>query len=146
MSMMYRIYLTAWLRTQLLRDGQRLKETYSAGHNSILLNFGSQINNNTNSPAHAIGNVSGTSWNLITSDKTSGVVTSAGSSTDLQIDLGKSMPGEKTISWNRHGFVNSSLGVDYNVGVYADNARSATFVNDGKGSRVSLGVRYCRFR
>ena len=129
------------LRTQLLRDGQRLKETYSAQDRAALFNFGSEINNNANSPAHTIGKVSGTHWNLITSDTNSGIVTANGSAAGLSVDVGKTQPGQKTIEWNRHGFINSSLGIDYNTGVYADNAKSAMFVNDGKNSNVSLGVR-----
>ena len=129
------------LRNQLLSDGQRLKETYSAEYSSVLLNFGSEVSNNTNSPAHAVGKVTGTSWNLVTADKSSGIVAADGSSTGLSIGIGKTVPGGQSIDWDRHGFINSSLGVDFNTGVYSGNAKSAMFVNDGKGSHVSLGVR-----
>ncbi len=129
------------LRTQLLHDGQRLKETFTADRNSVLLNFGTQINDNNVSPAHAVGKVTGTNWNLITADKSSGIVTADGIATALTIDLGKTLPSQSSIDWNRHGFVNSSLGDDFSSGIYAGNARSAIFVNDGKGSHVALGVK-----
>ncbi len=129
------------LRIKLLQDGQRLKETFSSDFPSVLLNFGSQIADNANSPAHEIGKVSGISWNLVTADKSSGIFDSNGNSTNLSVNLGKSLPGQKIIDWDLHGFNNSSLGIDYNTGIYSGNARSAIFVNDGKDSHVSLGIR-----
>lgn len=129
------------LRTQLLRDGQRLKETYASPYPSVLLNFGAAVSNDTNSPAHAIGKISGSSWNLITADKASGIVTANGSATSMGINVGKTQPSQPVIEWSRHGFTNSSLGAAYNTGVYAGNARSAMYVNDGAGSHVALGIR-----
>lgn len=129
------------LRTQLLSDGQRLKETFSSPYASVLLNFGATVSDDTNSPAHAIGKTDGTRWNLITADKASGIVTAGGSVTAIGVNVGKTQPGQQVIEWSRHGFTNSSLGADYNTGVYAGNARSAMFVNDGAGSHAALGVR-----
>ncbi len=129
------------LRTRLLADGQRLKETYSSEFPSILLNFGTTVSNDDNSPAHEIGKVSGTSWNLISDDKASGIVTSDGESASVSVDVGKTQSNQTVVEWSRHGFNNSSLGDDYNTGVYAGNGRSAIYVNDGSGSHVALGVR-----
>jgi len=129
------------LRTRLLADGQRLKETYSSEYPSILLNFGTTVSNDDNSPAHKIGKVGGTSWNLITADQSSGIVTSDGKSTSVSVDVGKTQSNQTVVEWNRHGFINSSLGSNYSTGIYAGNARSAMYVNDGSGSHVALGVR-----
>jgi hypothetical protein len=129
------------LRTRLLNDGQRLKETFTPSYSSILLNFGAAISDDTNSPAHAIGKVSGTRWNLITADKPTGLVNSEGAAVSVSVNLGKTLPSQKTVQWDRHGFVNSALGSDLNTGIYAGNARSAMYVDDGAGSHVALGVR-----
>ncbi len=129
------------LRLSLLRDKQRLKETFSSPYESVLLNFGATVSDDTNSPAHAVGKVGGTQWNLITADKTSGIVTSDGRATMIGVNVGKTPSGEQVVEWDRHGFINSSLGAECNTGIYAGNARSAIYVNDGPGSHAALGVR-----
>ncbi len=129
------------LRTRLLQDGQRLKESFSSRYPAILLNFGATVNNDSNSPAHAIGKVIGNSWNLVTGDVASGLVASDSSPTNISVDLGKTQPQTKVIDWDRHGFINSSLGSAVNSGIYSGNARSATYVDDPAGSGVALGVR-----
>ncbi len=129
------------LRTRLLSDGQRLKETFSSKYNSVLLNFGPEISNDDNSPAHDVGKISGNNWNSITADTSSNIINSVGNSTDIQVDLGKTLPGQKVIKWDLDGFISNALGTDYSTGVYQGNARSALYVNDGKNSDVALGVR-----
>lgn len=132
----------ALLRTHLLQDGQRLgNSSYSSAFSSVLLNFGAVISDDQNSPAHTFGGSAGTGWNLITADKTTGITASDGTPTNIRVNLGKTQPDAKVVEWDRHGFVNSSLGADYSTGVYAGNARSALYVSDGAGSRVALGIR-----
>jgi len=129
------------LRTYLVRDGQRLGGSWVSPFPSVLLNFGTAVSDDQNTPVHALGGVAGTGWNLVTGDKSTGIVASDGSPTAVRVDVGKTLPSQKVVAWSRTGFVNSSLGADYSTGIYAGNARSALFVNDGAGSRVALGVR-----
>ncbi len=110
---------------------------------AILLNFGTMVSNDTNSPVHAIGGVTGTSWNLITSaDVGSGIVDDAGGATGVAVNLGKeSGAATKVLDWSATGYSTSALGSQQNDGIYAGNAKSGTFVNNGSNSNISIGVR-----
>jgi hypothetical protein len=129
------------LRTRLLCDKQQLGTALSVQQNAYLLNFGAAISNDNNSPAHSAGGATGTSWNLIIADTSSGIIDSNGNAVNLGIDIGKTQPNSTILEWDRGGFINSTLGADYNTGIYAGNARSAMYVNDGGGSHTALGVR-----
>ncbi len=132
----------ALLRAHLLQDGQRLgNSSYSSSFPSVLLNFGTVISDDQNSPAHTFGGSAGIRWNLVTGDKASGIAASDGRPTALSVNVGKTSPNRKVVEWDKAGFINSSLGNACSTGIYAGNARSALYVNDGAGSRVALGVR-----
>lgn len=129
------------LRSRLIRENQVLGVAYTSPDPGLLLNFGAIVANNANSPGHAVGGIPGSQWNLVTGDLASGITNSNGGATGLTIDLGKSAPGQQVINWDATGFTIIASGSAQNTGVYAGNARSAIFVNDGSSSQVDLGVR-----
>jgi hypothetical protein len=105
---------------------------------AILLNFGATVSDDANSPAHEDGGVSGTHWNLIAADKLTGIVDDAGTSTTLAVNLGRESSGtSNTIDFNSDTFNNRSLGTQYNLGIYAGNAKSATYTD----ADISIGAR-----
>lgn len=131
----------ALLRSRLVRGRQVLGAGYVSNDPGILLNFGATVSDDDNSPGHLLGGIPGESWNVITGDTSAGIVDSNGGATSLSVDLGKSAPGVQSIDWNAAGYNTLSSGSAFNTDIYAGNASSALFVNDGKGSQVDLGVR-----
>jgi hypothetical protein len=131
----------ALLRSQLVRDGQALGGTYASPDAGILLNFGGLVSNDANSPGHAVGGLTGVQWNLVGTTGLASVVNGQGAATGVAVDLGKSPQGQQSINWNADGFNAIVSGSSQTTGVYAGNARSAIFVNDGSASAVDLGVR-----
>lgn len=109
----------------------------------IHLNFGATVADNTNSAGHTVGGMTGTSWNLITNaDVPSGITDSAGGATSVSVDLGKETSAtSKLLDWTATGYSASALGTVYSAGIYAGNAKSATFVNNGSSSFIDMGVR-----
>lgn len=131
----------ALLRSRMVREEQILGPGYKSPDAGISLNFGAMVANNANSPGHALGGVPGSHWNLIVGDAAGGIVNSRGEQTAVTVEVGKSAPDAQTINWDAAGFGTISKGSAFNTGLYAGNASSALFVNDGKDSRVDLGIR-----
>lgn len=131
----------ALLRSRMIREEQILGGSYISPDAGISLNFGAMVANDRNSPGHALGGIPGANWNLIVGDTAGGIVNSRGEQTAVTVDLGKSDPDSQSIDWNADGFGTISSGTAFNTGLYAGNASSAMFVNDGKDSQVDLGVR-----
>ncbi|BBO31216.1 FAD-dependent oxidoreductase [Lacipirellula parvula] len=131
----------ALLRSRMIREEQILGAAYKSPDAGISLNFGAVVANNANSPGHALGGIPGENWNLISGDVAGGIVNSRGEQTAVAVNLGKSAPDAQSIDWNAGGFGTILKGTSFNTGLYAGNASSAMFVNDGKDSRVDLGVR-----
>ena len=105
---------------------------------TILLNFGATVSNDDNSPAHQEGDATGTNWNLITADASSGIVTDGGNATSITVDLGReSTTSSQSIDWSAASYSNSALGSQYSTGVYAGNGRSATYTSSG----IAIGAR-----
>jgi len=88
-----------------------------------------------------MGGIPGLTWNLVTISGLATVVDSQGAATDVAVDLGKGAAGQQSIDWSADGFGVIASGSAQTTGVYAGNARSALFVNDGKESNVDLGIR-----
>jgi hypothetical protein len=129
------------LRSRLVRAGQVLGTEFVSPDPGVLLNFGATVADNANSPGHALGGVPATTWNLITGDTAAGVKNSSGAATEIAVNLGKSAAGVQEIDWDAGGLSTIAAGSQLNTGLYAGNASSALFVNDGANSQVDLGVR-----
>lgn len=105
---------------------------------SILLNFGTTINDNTNSAMHEDGGVVGTTWNLIgTADVAGGIVDDQGNATGVSINLGSGAASGYTMDWSAQPGSAAALGSVFKTGIYADNGHSATYTANG----LELGVR-----
>ena len=111
--------------------------------NAYLFSFGTIVDSDdTTTPGHTQGGATGTSWNLITGDTLSGITDENGNATTIGLNLGKETGGStKDLNWGATGFSNSALGGKISSDVYAGNAKSATFVDDGAGSNIDLGAR-----
>ena len=129
------------LRSRLVRGEQVLGGGYVSPDPGVLMNFGAVVSDDANSPGHHLGGVPANGWNLITDDTPADVKDSHGGVTSISVNLGKSAAGEQSIDWDAGGFNTITAGSQRNTGLYAGNASSALFVNDGSTSQVDLGVR-----
>lgn len=104
---------------------------------AILINFGTTVNDNDNSPMHQDGGVTGTTWNLMTTaDVTTGIVTDTGAATGVSINLGTG--ASSAVNWSTQPSSAAALGSVFKTGIYADNAHSATYTSSGDmGIRIS---------
>ncbi len=103
--------------------------TVSAAEAGLLLDFGSTAYTGTDSPAHADGAVTGSSWNSFATDKTSGFVDEDGVAVaGLEVDFGvETAAGSKTVDYSlatkaasysgspTYALFNSDLGTDHVV-------------------------------
>lgn len=123
------------LQAQLRADGQVLSMggVVTGGYNvpSLLLDFGPTAVltsvDQLNSPAHAVGGLSGrqTNWNTgIKADLASGLIYSDGTlAAGVSIDLGRSAVGGTAINFNDNGFISSNaLGGSLSSGIYGGNS------------------------
>jgi len=143
------------LQAQLKADGQVLSMGEGVTGNydvpSLLLDFGPTsavtLNDQINSPGHAIGGLSAwqTNWNTgLTADAASGLTYSDGTpAAGVSIDLGRSAVGGSTINFTDNGFISTNaLGGSQNSGIYGGNSPIKDgFYGGSSGNAIAVGLR-----
>lgn len=139
------------LQAQLLADGQLLGSISSPSTNdavSLLLDFGptqaTSLTDKLNSPAHAVGGLSGnqTNWNTIGADLSGGLIYSDGSAaTGVSVELGRSAAGSSVINFDDDEFIGTNtLGLSLNTGIYANSSPVKDGFYGGVGGSNALAV------
>lgn len=110
---------------------------------AVLINFGGTVDDaNTNTPGHVIGGITGTAWNLVTSDGPVALTQDdqGNALAGVTVDLGKDN-ADQVIDWSASGYSFSTLGNKVDGVFDGTNPQSGAFVNDGATSDVSIGAR-----
>lgn len=97
----------------------------------MLLNFGGTSYSETQSPGHAVGGVTGTTWNSVAADTASGIVDQNGSATNLALNFGTAT----TIA--NGNYANATRAADYTLGSSNPGLAGTLFDTPlGKGNAV----------
>lgn len=115
---------------------------------ALMLDFGPTVTavaDATKSPGHAAGVIPATeiSWNTITADASTLVLSDGTAAAGISIDLGRSTAGSDTINFSDNGFTVNALGTAVNGGIYSGTSpiKDGIFGGSGGANNLALGMR-----
>lgn len=117
----------------------------SGSASTILFNFGAKTYSGTNSPGHVNGLATGTSWNSVVADQSSGIIDSMGNTTSVTLNFGTTAsndhlaPAYRVLDYSR-----GTRAADYSRtitgSVFDSNLGTSNAVRDVSGTDQGIGL------